>query len=213
MHKKQKNQRLPAKLLKKGSGVVRACISKITAFCIRKRIIKAEDAVWFQYGLEKRVSTILVAFPFFVLAVVLTNVVAAVFFYISFYWLRARTNGHHSKTIIGCFVISLLLDGLFCGVLYPLLNCENVLIFMTFSVIAVFLLAPYNHPNIKLSKEAIVLCRKHARWRICCLSGITSLAMLTDFFEIAKGIALGSAMASLMLCVPYILEKGVVANE
>ena len=192
---------------------MRTYISKITAFCIRKRIIKAEDAIWFQYGLEKRVSTILVAFPFFVLAIVLTNAVTAAFFYISFYWLRARTNGYHSNTIIGCFVVSLLLDSLFCGLIYPLLNFQNVLVFMAFSAVAVFLLAPYNHPNINLSKEAVALCRKHARWRIFCLAGITSLAMLIDFLEIAKGIALGSAMASLMLCVPYILEKGVVANE
>ena len=182
-------------------------VDKLTNYCIRRNIIDENTRIWFEYGIEKRLSTIIVAIPFFLLALLLTNVSTAVAFYISFYWLRSRINGFHAKTVGQCFVVSLLAEFVYCCVLYNILFHWDMLIYITISFIIIFVYAPYNHPHMSLSSTDISLCRKHSRIRIICLSVVTIICLTSGCLDIAKGIVLGSSMAALMLIIPYIFHE------
>lgn len=184
--------------------------NKITDYCIRRNIIEEDARIWFQYGIEKRLSTIVVAIPFFMLALFLTNIVCAVTYYLSFYWLRTRTNGFHAKTVGCCFIVSLLAELIYCGILYRFLVHWEMLIYVSVSGVLIFVFAPFNHPNLNLSEKDIVFCKKQSRFRIICLSTIALLCLVVGFLEATKGIVLGTSMAALMLIIPYILQKGVI---
>lgn len=182
-------------------------VGKITSFCVSKKIIEENDAQWLQYGLEKRISMIMVGIPFFIVAVILTNVLVAISFFFSFYLLRSKINGYHSKTIWGCIIVSLALEVLFCGIIYRLLSSTVMIICAAISLGVVFLLAPYNHPNIPLTQSELGYCRKISRLRVSILISILFAMLALNVSEIAKGITLGITMSSCMLCLPYILKR------
>ncbi len=182
-------------------------VDKITNYCIRRNIINEDSRIWFQYGIEKRLSTIIVAVPFFLLAILLTNFITAIAFYFSFYWLRSRINGFHAKTVGLCFAVSLLTEFLYCGVLYNMLFRWDILIHVVFSTAIIFFFAPFKQPHLNLSETDVAFCKKQARIRSLCLSAFSVILLITGCLEAAKGVVLGSSMAALMLIIPYISQK------
>lgn len=44
-------------------------ISKLSAICIKKKLIEPEDVPWFEYGVETRIATAISMIPFTLLAV------------------------------------------------------------------------------------------------------------------------------------------------
>lgn len=181
-------------------------INKLVELCVAKEIIKPENKDWFRYGIEKRLSTICVGIPFFLLAILLSDFLTATAFFISFFFLRSRINGYHANSIIQCLMVSLGLEILFLGLINPILNSAVMGILMTAAVALVFFLAPYNHPNMALTKEEILVCRKSARIRIIVLLLCFVLAACIKQRQLAAGITLGCAMAGGLLCFAYISE-------
>lgn len=183
-------------------------IDRFSYYCIERKLITPSDYAWFKYGLEKRIYTVVVAIPFFFLAVYLTNIYTALAFYSSFYCLRRRVGGFHAGSVWMCFVWSLLFEFIFLGMLNPLLNMVETLLLSAVSLVVVFILAPYNHPKMNLSAEEIVACRISSRKYSCgIVLGVLVFSVL-DAAIIAKGFSLGLAMAACLLCLAYIVNGG-----
>lgn len=66
-------------------------ISSLVDMCIAKGYITQEQAPWLYYGIEKRVTTILVSIPMLVVGSLISTPAMAIAFFTSFYLLRTRT--------------------------------------------------------------------------------------------------------------------------
>lgn len=183
------------------------CVHCLTQYCIRNGIIKEDDADWFRYGLSKRLSTIAVAIPFFLLAMLLTDFATACSFYIAFFFLRTKTNGFHAETVLGCLAVSLVSEVLLCIILHPLLSNISRVVISLGCIIVVFKLAPVIHDNLPLSAKEIANLRETSRLRGCLLGALILATQLAQFTEVANGLVLGITMAATMLCFPYIIRK------
>lgn len=184
------------------------CISMLTDYCVQHSLVERSNADWLRYGLEKRLSTIVVAIPFFILAVLLTNFQTACAFYFAFFFLRKQTNGYHARTVRECLAISLVLEVALCICVNPLLNTSvRQILIACICTYVVFRYAPLIHPNLPLTPTEIHVLRRKSRMRICLLSALILLSQLLHFTGIANGLTLGITLASIMLCISHIDRK------
>ena len=181
-----------------------AILDRIVNFCLDKEIVKPDNAEWFRYGLERRLTTLFVGIPFVVLGCLISNIQTAIAYFLSFFYLRTYMNGYHAKTVFRCLFSSLVLEILFLGVFSRLINSEISLIAMSFCLVVSFTIAPYNHPNMHLSENELAASKQKVRFRSVMIAAILLLSWLTGLNFVTKGIALGSAMAGCLLCFAYI---------
>lgn len=179
-------------------------VNKVANYCVNKELIRAEDIPWFVYGLESRIATIIVGIPFLILAFAISTPTSAFFFFVSYFFVRRYIGGYHAKTVWGCIIFSLLAELVFLIGLPHLLNTQISLIILCISILIVYKLAPYNHPNIHFSSDEIVSCRKKGLNRVCIASLVTLMAHIAGNSEIANGCTIGIAMAATLLCLGYI---------
>lgn len=181
-------------------------VDKVADYCINEELIKPNEISWFKYGLEKRITTILIGVPFLIIAFVISDYLCAISFFATYFFVRKYIGGYHARTVLGCVAFSLMTELIFLGGLSYILNVPLILLTIGVSTITILLFAPHNHPNMHLSPEEISACRKRGRRRIC----IIVLSSVTTCFwgniEIAKGCAVGIAMAATLLCVGYIYD-------
>lgn len=178
-----------------------------TNYCISNALISKDNEAWFRYGLEKRLCTLVVLIPFAVIAIYLSGLWTAISYIISFFYIRSQTNGYHAKTHWGCFIGSLLLELFFLMVIEPMLNAFGVLVLVSIAALAVFLLAPYNHPMMNLDNQEYAACKKTARIRCILLAIFCYTCVFFDLYEIAKGISLGCVMTSTLLVLAKLTER------
>lgn len=179
----------------------------LTNYCINNELISKDNEAWFRYGLEKRLCTLVVLVPFIFMAVCLSGFWTALFYIISFFYLHSQTNGYHSKTHIGCFTVSLLLELFFLVAIKPMMNATWILILVSISVVVVFALAPYNHPMMSLGEHEYAACKRAARIRCILLALFCFGCLLCGFHSTADGITLGCAMTSTLLVFAKITER------
>lgn len=181
-------------------------INYITKTCIRHQIISSNQVAWFKYGLEKRISSVFVSFPFFLLAVVLSNLHVAFSFFLCFYIIRSKANGYHAKSFWGCFFLSLMHVTIFVGVLYRLLNIFTLNIIAIVGTILISRLAPFNSKEMHLSKSESLCCRRSSRKRSFCILLLGFSLQTLGQSAITKGLFLGIAMAAYLLCLAYYIN-------
>lgn len=181
-------------------------ISAIVNFCVLREIVAEDDVEWFRYGLEKRLLSFVMSIPFFVVAVILSNFWVASAFFFSFYFLRYRMSGYHAKSIIACTVTSLTMELLCFCVVYPLLNRFAAGTIMIIVILLVVSLAPYDHPNMNFTASELLACKKSSRIRLCLLVLIFTIALKCNWDWVISGVTLGCSMATLLLCVAYLLD-------
>lgn len=150
---------------------------------------------------------VFVGTPFFLLAIVLTDIWGAIGFLGSFFILRSKINGYHAKTPMRCMIASIFLEIVFLGVVYPHIAIHGAIIVMVVASVLIFMLAPFNDPNIHLSRKEVTQCKNSARARILLLLVVSLVAIVLNMGAAAKGIASGCAMAVLLLCSAYVLER------
>ena len=176
----------------------------ICAYCIQHTIIDPKDEAWLRYGIEKRLSTAVIMFPFFILSLVLSDLPSTLSFLIAYKLLRGKASGYHANTVTGCLVISLSLEFLFLAGLYPSLSFKIALACNFFSCIAIFILAPYDHPNMGLEFEEKQALQRSSKISVLSLSVLSIACYTFGFISIAKGLSTGVAMAAFSLCLAYI---------
>lgn len=182
-------------------------IKRIAALCVNQGVIEEEDYAWFVYGLEKRISSFIGTMFFFFLAIILADFWTSVSFFVSFCFLRTRTNGFHARSFLGCLMISVILELLFLAVLLPVLTPilarELSLLAFTF----IFCCAPYNHPNMHMNTEELLAVRASARVRITVLTLLIPFFFLLRLTAIGNGLVLGNTMTAFLLVIVKIKRR------
>ncbi len=180
-------------------------IDSLVDACIYKGYITQDQAPWLRYGIEKRITTFLISIPMLIIGSLISSPVMAASFFVSFYLLRTRTNGIHAKSFGGCFVLSIFAVVFFLEILPRLLNNVVAIILLTMSSFSIFMLAPYNHPNMHLSSEELVICARSAKKRLVTLILVLIVMGLFQLNQLATGILLGIVMVAVTLNFAYIL--------
>lgn len=175
--------------------------------CVQCGIVEEEQLPWFIYGVEKRLTTALISVPFLLLALILTTPGCTISMYLAFYLLRRRTSGYHAKNACLCLCTSLLLEIIFLILIYPLLRKIHIILFLVFCLPLVFKFAPYRDPNMQFTTDEISACQSSARTTICILAITVVVAYAVGLYEISKGLTIGIAMATILLCTAYLLER------
>ena len=175
--------------------------------CVEKQIIENKHVDWFVYGLEKRFSTLMLSIPFVILAIAISNLPCAISFFISFFVLREYIGGFHANTVWGCLIISLLSESALFFLVYPFLSPIAVACITIVSIVYIYIRSPYNHPNMHLTDKEITACRKKGRIRAFVISSVITFTCILGLDEIAKGLTLGIALTTAMLCLGYIYDR------
>lgn len=144
-------------------------IDSFVSICIDNGYITREHAPWLRYGIEKRITTLLITIPMIIVGSLLSSPTMALSFYFSFCFLRSRTNGFHAKSFGGCLIISILTEAFALGVLSRVWDETIAITLLIASAISIYALAPYNHPNMDLSREELVECAQSAKRRLLTL--------------------------------------------
>lgn len=184
------------------------CIGALVDVCVARGYITQDEAPWLYYGIEKRVTTILISIPMLIIGSLVSTPAMSIAFYISFCSLRTRTNGLHAKTLAGCFILSIISEIFFLGILPCILNDTVAISLLVLSIISIFILAPYNHPNMALSVEESTVCAKNAKKQLLILSLLLIILQKMQLKQFVTGILLGIVMAALTLVLAYILKGG-----
>lgn len=182
-------------------------LHRITTFCIHNNIIESADESWFRYGIEKRIVTFIGLIPFVALAILLSDIGFSLSLFMSFFSLRRKVGGYHSKSILGCMIVSLFTEVFFITILYPLLNDFLRFSIILGAIILVYCLAPYAHPNMNLDFQEVCVLRIESRREIIRLALLNGICLLMRFYQIADGLTVGMAMAVFMLCIANITER------
>lgn len=74
-------------------------ISKLSAICIKKKLIEPEDVPWFEYGVETRIATAISMIPFTLLAVRLSDIPTALAFLAIFKFLKKDSDSTSYATL------------------------------------------------------------------------------------------------------------------
>ena len=180
------------------------CVNAFTDMCIRKGYVSVERAPWLQYALEKRVTSILISIPIIVLGFILAPPAMVISFYFSFYLLRVRTNGFHASSVLRCFLLSLIGVGFFLGVFPKILGNMMEFTLLAVSVILIYKLAPYNHPNMNLTDEESKACAKSAKKRLSILTLLSVALFIMELKQLATGSLLGIVMVAVTLIFAYV---------
>lgn len=127
-------------------------------------------------------------------------------FYISFCLLRSQTNGFHAKSFGGCFILSILTEVFFLGILPRIWNKAVATVLLITAIILIFILAPYNHPNLDLSPEELAECARSAKRRLSALVLLLIALHVLQLDQLASGILVGIVMVAVTLTLAYILK-------
>lgn len=174
-------------------------IAQFTEYCVRKDIISSSDAEWFAYGLMKRCEKLIAIFFLFPLGWRLSSFSTSLSFYLSFFLLRIHTNGYHAKTFTGCLLFSVCSECVLFLLILPHLRSATLLWILALSTIVILLLAPYDHPNLHMSKEELKASGHMARLTVLILDMVLILSLRMRFYAFANGIALGLGFATFLL--------------
>lgn len=181
-------------------------VDQLVTHCVKRGYVSEEQAPWLSYAIKKRMGSLFASLPILMLASYLATPITACSFYFSFCWLRSRTNGIHAKTFMGCMSGSLFCVLIFMGPIYHLLADSSMLVILLLSMVIIWFLAPYNHPNMHLTSEEKVACMNSARCRLLLLLLGTIISQGLIQREAAVGIMLGIAMAALLLALAYLFK-------
>lgn len=172
--------------------------------CIDNGYITQEHAPWLRYGIEKRITTLLVTIPMLIVGCLLSSAAMTLSFYFSFCFLRSRTNGFHAKSFGGCLIFSLLTEAFALGVLSRVWDETIASILLIASTISIYALAPYNHPNMDLSQDELVECAQSAKRRLFTLILFMVVLYMLRFHQMATGILSGIVVVAVTLIFAYV---------
>lgn len=183
-----------------------AIAKRITTFCVSKSIIDAEKAPWFQYGIAKRLSTLLAAIPLFIISSILTSFDISVVYYLSFALIRRRANGYHASSWLKCVIMSISIVSIFLGIIYRLLTPLLSLGVSILCVILVFILAPYDHELMHLNADEYIACQRSSRITSCISASVALLLFIFGMDRIGTAVVSGIATATFLLCLGHISD-------
>lgn len=171
--------------------------------CLKKGFVSQDEAPLLRYALEKRIITLVTFVPMIILGLLITSPATVIGFFLAFHLLRTRTNGFHAKKIGQCILYSALFEIFFLWILPIFLSKSIAFVFLTISIILIWILAPYNHPNMNLSSDEARACEKSAKWRLMTLILFLNVSYVLKMIQFSLGILLGIILTALTLVMGY----------
>lgn len=188
-------------------------VDTLVGMCIQKGYVSQDEAPWLRYALERRVTSIIAFVPLLIIGLSITNPARLFAFLITFFLLRTRTNGFHAKSVGRCLLYSIFGEVFFLKVLPMVWNDIVAFIALAMSSILIWVLAPYNHPNMDLSSEEVTACANSAKWRLGMLVLSLSILYIWQQENLAEGILLGIVMTASTLATAYCLQETEVEEK
>ena len=185
------------------SDVVLKQIHILVDWCLQKGYISQDEIPWLRYAFEKRIVTLVTFIPLLILGFSIANPTMVIGFLASFCFLRTRTNGYHAKNVGWCLFYSALGEIFFLKLIPQLLNKFFLLVALMVSIAIIWLLAPYNHPDMKLSQGEIEACARSAKNRLNILLIVLSMLYICRQWQLALGALLGIFMVASLLVLAY----------
>lgn len=179
-------------------------IEKTVDYLLKNELISEADRPWLHYALEKRFLTYIFLLPITLLGILLTNTYITIVFLTTYFFIRGMANGFHAKTRTGCFVLSVCIEFIFLGLIYPKLTEHWAAVLFASSLTILFFFAPYNHPNMHLTATELDACRSVLRKRLIFIGILFIITYYLHSNNIVFGISIGVTMASSLLCLAYI---------
>lgn len=188
-------------------------IDSLVEVCIQKGYVTEEKAPWLRYALERRLASLVVFAPLICIGLLITNPATMFAFFITFCSLRMRTNGFHAKSSGRCLIYSMVGELFFLRVLPTLWNDIIAFAALAISTVLIWVLAPYNHPNMNLSPEEILACATSAKWRLGILVFALSVLSVWKQEHLARGIVLGIVMTASTLAMAYCSQETMLEEK
>lgn len=179
-------------------------VELLTDFCLRHEIVTSDELPMLRYCIEKRLYSAIAFIPLFLCGIIWTNIATTTAFLCSFSYLRSTTNGFHAAKPSICFIFSIVIEFLLFKCVIPILNPVCALIPITICAFTIYVLSPYNHPNMDLSSEEITACRIESRKRLFILLLLLLVSCFFSLEDVFTGLFLGIALVTVLLCLAYI---------
>lgn len=189
-----------------GIGVM-ILVDRIVQHCLVNNYISEEEEPLLRYCLEKKVSTFIVLLPLIILSITIQDYRTGLAFLFTFLLLRERTNGFHLQSLGACFVASLLLEILILSVVLPILPDYLAIFLSLFGAITIWLLAPYNHPDMCLTYKEVKACRRSSRTRLLGLLVTALVLWRCNGLKMLRGMMMGISLVAVLLSLAYIIER------
>ncbi len=131
---------------------------------LENNLIKEEDTEVYYYGLELLFATIIKIIGIMIIAIIVGIVKETIVFILFFSSLRIQAGGYHAKTILNCFIgtLLLILTSIMLVKILPV-NCYIHIVFpsIIISTFLIYFYAPLESENRPLDeKEKIVYRRR-----------------------------------------------------
>ena len=174
---------------------------------LQEGYVSQDEAPWLRYALEKRIITLIAFVPLLILGFSIANPATVIGFFSSFCFLRVYTNGYHAKSVGRCIFYSALGEILFLRFIPQGWNKLVLSVALIASFAVIWFLAPYNHPDMKLSQEEIIACARSSKCRLNILLLTLFILYVYRQWELALGVLLGIFMVASLLVLAYCVQK------
>lgn len=177
----------------------------------KEDIIQKEDVDVCRYGLEVFTSSFLEIISILIFSAVIGNFFETLIFFIAFIPLRIYAGGYHADTKLKCYLVSLVVYGLFTVILKILpesLYMAIILPEVLFTLIVVLTASPVIHHHKNVNIIEIHNFRKISM--IICITEIFIILLFTMIFKnnlLAISLALGQLAVSLSMLVGILKAK------
>ena len=130
-------------------------------------LIKEELQEYYQYAIIGIMEFFVNLISILILSIVFKNTMQTIVFVIFFYSLRSRCGGYHMKTFKACYVCTLILYTAISSMVPVILQKLPLLLILTAAAgTYIIIVGVVNHPNMGMSREEVVECKRATRWMI-----------------------------------------------
>lgn len=180
----------------------------LTALFIRYGILKEADRALYNYCFELVLIFISNFFAIILIAVFTANVVPTIFYLLGFWPLRMLAGGYHAKTPGRCFAMTLFFFLLFlASFLLPTSIQKNLIpIFVIFSIVIIFLIAPVDCPNKRFREKQRRSLRLKSRLVIIVFSMIV-LCSSHIYFLLSYALSFGTVVTAFSLLLSTVQSR------
>lgn len=177
----------------------------LTKWLIDKRVIDSENQEIYQYGILILIMNIVDTMSILLIAFIFNNLIIGVFYLIGFCFLRKYAGGYHAKSIIGCYVMTVVFS-IAIFIMSYLCKMPLLIIFIIWGlgslIICVF--APVQNVNRVLDTIEYEKFRKRAIYILCVESLIMWLFFYLGYKLAAEGIFMGFCLVVISMIIEFI---------
>lgn len=174
---------------------------KISWYFLKKEMITPELYEWCVYTIHRRLCSFLSICGLCAVGGIRVPLSQVICFLAGSVCLRRYTSGFHAKTFAGCLIGSgaiLIVSEWF---IVPHLTFLAGLLLLVMAESIITKKAPFNHPNLRLSKDEIEFYKKRTRQCLILLNLLTVFLLMIGFNCCAYSVVMGMAVTAISLIV------------